>query len=124
MIPLCTELGLGPGDSVRMGPTSPKERGTAAPHFSAHVYCGQTAGWIRIPLRTEVRLGPGHIVRWGPSSALHTKGSAAPTFPPTALAHIPAGPHFTHNPYCRLGSVRRAAVVEILQIITTRLVYN
>jgi len=29
--------------------------------FSAHVYCGQTAGWIKMPLGTEV---PGHIVRW------------------------------------------------------------
>jgi len=27
------------------------------PHFSAHVYYGQTAGWIRIPLGTEVRAG-------------------------------------------------------------------
>jgi len=26
------------------------------PHFSAHVYYGQTAGWIRIPLGTEVCL--------------------------------------------------------------------
>jgi len=26
------------------------------------VYCGQTAGWIRIPLGTEVGLGPGDIV--------------------------------------------------------------
>ena len=27
---------------VRWRPSSPTERGTAAPHFSAHVYCGQT----------------------------------------------------------------------------------
>jgi len=27
------------------------------PHFSAHVYYSQTAGWIRIPLGTEVRAG-------------------------------------------------------------------
>ena len=26
---------------VRWGPSSPKERGTKVPHFSAHVYCGQ-----------------------------------------------------------------------------------
>jgi len=30
------------------------------------------------------------------------RGTATPTFRPTALAHIPAGPHFTHNPFCRL----------------------
>jgi len=36
------------------------------------------------------------------------------TFRPTALARIPAGPHFTHNAFCRLGSARRAALVAIL----------
>jgi len=29
---------------------------------SAHVYCGQTAGWMKTPLSTEVDIGPGHIV--------------------------------------------------------------
>jgi len=28
----------------------------------AHVYCGQTARWIKMPLDMEVGLGPGHIV--------------------------------------------------------------
>jgi len=28
----------------------------------AHVYCGQTAGWIKMPLGTEVNLGPGDVV--------------------------------------------------------------
>jgi len=31
----------------------------------AHVYCGQTAGWIRMPLGMEVDLDPGHIVLYG-----------------------------------------------------------
>jgi len=30
-------------------------------HFSAHVYCGQTARWIKIPLGMEIGLGPGDI---------------------------------------------------------------
>jgi len=47
---------------------SPDPQNGAHPQFSAHVYCGQTAGCIRIPLGTEVDLGPGDIVRWGPSS--------------------------------------------------------
>jgi len=51
---------------VRWGPSfhPTQKRGTAAspPHFSAHVYCGQAAGWIRMPLGTEVGLGPAHIV--------------------------------------------------------------
>ena len=40
----------------------PKGKRHSSPCFSAHVYCGQTAGWIRIPLGTEVGLGPGDIV--------------------------------------------------------------
>jgi len=36
--------------------------GTAASHFLAYVYCGQTAGWIKMPFGMEVLLGPAHIV--------------------------------------------------------------
>ena len=32
------------------------------------VYCGHTAGWIKMPLGMEVGLGPGHIVLLGPIS--------------------------------------------------------
>jgi len=38
-IPFGTEVGLGPGDIVLNGDSAPQERGTAPPHFSAHVYC-------------------------------------------------------------------------------------
>ena len=43
------------------------------PHFSAHVYCGQMAGWIKmplgkIPLVMEAEVGPGHTVLDGDSS--------------------------------------------------------
>jgi len=39
------------------------KRGTSPPpHFSEPMYCGQTAGWIKMPLGTEVDLGLGHIV--------------------------------------------------------------
>jgi len=34
----------------------------APPHFSAHVYCGQMAVWIKMPLGTQVDFGPGHTV--------------------------------------------------------------
>ena len=40
--------------SVRWGPSSSK-RGTA-PQFSAHVCCGQTAGWMKMSLGMEVGL--------------------------------------------------------------------
>jgi len=81
------------------------------PHFSAHVYCGQSGGWIRIPLMPRPRQ---HCVRWVPSSPPHTEAQKPPTFWPTALAPIPAGPHFTHNLYCQLGSAQWAALMAIL----------
>jgi len=34
----------------------------SSPHFLSHVYCRQTAGWIKMPFGMEVRLGPDHIV--------------------------------------------------------------
>jgi len=37
----------------------------AQPHFSAHVYCGQTPRWIKIPLSMKAGIGPGHIVLHG-----------------------------------------------------------
>jgi len=52
---LGTEAGLGPGHIVLDGDPAPlpkKGRGTAAPKFSAHVYCGHTARWIKMPLGT------------------------------------------------------------------------
>ena len=47
---------------VRLGPCSPSAKGVGAPKFLAHVYCGQTAGWIKMALGMEVGLGPVHIV--------------------------------------------------------------
>ena len=44
-----------------MGTQLPPKKGRA-PQFSAHVYCGQTVGWIKMALGMEVGLGPGHIV--------------------------------------------------------------
>jgi len=41
---------------------APVENAHSSPHFSAHVYRGQTAGCIRIPLGTEIGLGPGDVV--------------------------------------------------------------
>ena len=40
----------------------PPQKGAEFPQFSAHVYCGQTAAWIKMPLGTEVDLGPCQIV--------------------------------------------------------------
>jgi len=42
--------------SVRWGRSSALKE--AQPQFSFHVYCGQTAGWMKTPHGTEVDLGP------------------------------------------------------------------
>ena len=47
---------------VKMGTQPPPQKGAEPPQFSAHDYCGQTAGWIKMPLGTEVNLGPGDVV--------------------------------------------------------------
>jgi len=73
------EVGLGPGDCVFNGDqAAPRTGGTpTTTQFLAHVYCGQTAGWMKTPLGTEVDLGAGHIVLDG-VSALRETGTAAP----------------------------------------------
>jgi len=39
------EEGLGPGHIVLHGDPAPSPKKGTEPPFSAHVYCGQTAGW-------------------------------------------------------------------------------
>ena len=46
--------------------------------FLAHVYCGQTAGWIKMPLGTEVNVDPGDVVLVG--VAAPRKRGTAPSF--------------------------------------------
>ena len=45
------------------------------------MYCGQTAGWIKMKLGTQVDLGPGHIVLDGDPAPL-PKGAEPPIFGP------------------------------------------
>jgi len=73
-MPLGMEVGLGPGDFVldRDPDPPPKKRGRSPPpQFSAHVYCGQTAGLIKIVLGIEVGLSPGDFVLDGDSAPLN-----------------------------------------------------
>jgi len=54
---------------------SPEKGGRAPPpQFSAHVYCGQTVGWIKMPLGTEVGLDPSDIVLDGDPAPLPKRG--------------------------------------------------
>jgi len=54
-------VGLGPGNIVLNADPAPPPRGTVL-QISAHVCCGQTAGWIKMPLGMTVGLGPGNTV--------------------------------------------------------------
>jgi len=65
---------------VRLGPRSPPQKRGGAPKFSAHVYCGQTAGWIKLVLGMEVGLSPGDFVL-DRDPAPFLKGGTAPALP-------------------------------------------
>ena len=93
---LSMEVGLSPGDFVFDGDSAtPRTEGTpTTTQFLAHVYCGQTAGWMKTPLGTEVDLGRGHIVLDG-VPALRETGTAAPSFRPVSVVATVA-----HLSYC------------------------
>ena len=61
-MPLGMEVGLSPGDFVLDGDPAPLTKKRRSPQFSAHVYCGQTAAYIKMPLGTEVGVGLRDIV--------------------------------------------------------------
>jgi len=64
------QIGLGPGYIVLDGDPAPlPQKEGRAPQFSAHVYCDQTVGWMRMALGMEVGLDPGHILLDGDSAS-------------------------------------------------------
>ena len=76
-MPLGMEVGLGPGDFVLDGEPAPpsRKRGRSPPpkkkQISAHVYCGQAAGWIKMVLGMEIGLSPGDFVLNGDPARRH-----------------------------------------------------
>ena len=80
-------VGLGPGDIVLDGDLSPPLK-TAQPHpLFDHVYCGQTAGRIKIPDDMEVGISAGHIVLDGdPAPSRPEKKGTAPIFGTSVVA--------------------------------------
>jgi len=72
------EQGLGPGDFVLDGDAAPPpQKGGRAPKFSADVYCGQTAAWIRMPRGMQIGLSPSDIVLDGDPTPPTQRGTAA-----------------------------------------------
>jgi len=90
-MPLGMEEGLGPGDFMLDGDPAPlPKKGTKAteppPRFSAHVPCGQTAGWIKMALGIEMGLGPGYIVLdWDPTPSPKKGAEPPPNFWPISV---------------------------------------
>jgi len=58
------QVGLGPATLCWVETQLPR------PQFSAHICCGQMAGWIKMPLGMEVGLGPGDFVLDGDPASL------------------------------------------------------
>ena len=84
-MPLGMEVGLSPGDFVLDGDPSPSQKGGGAPQFSAHVYCGQTAGWIKMALGMEIGFGLVHIELDGDTAPLPKKWTEPPIFGPSFI---------------------------------------
>ena len=77
-----------PGDFVlygELGTQSPLPKKVRSPKFLAHVYCGQTAGWIKMVLGMQLGLGLGLIVLDGDPAPLPI-GAYPPNFRPTSVA--------------------------------------
>ena len=72
---------------IRWGPSPAlsKKGAEPPPQFSVHVYCGQTAVWIKVALGMEVGLDPGHIVLDGDTAPLPQKGTESPSFWPMSI---------------------------------------
>jgi len=75
------------GLCVTWGPSPSPQKEGGAPKFSAHVYFGQTAGWIKMVLGMEVGLIPGDLVVLDGDPAPPQKGGRAtsPIFGPFLL---------------------------------------
>jgi len=75
------EAGLVPGDFVLDGDPVVSSPKGGSPKFLTHVYCDQTAGWMKLVLGTVVGLSPGELVLDGDPVPLPQKGqSPLPNF--------------------------------------------
>jgi len=59
--------------------------GFLSPQLLAHVYCGQTAGWIKMALGVEVGLSPGYFVL-DRTQIFCSKRGGAPSHRPMSIA--------------------------------------
>jgi len=80
------EVGLGLSNIVLDGAPAPLPKKGAAPQFSAHFYCRQTAGCVKMPHGMEVGLRPGDCVLDGDPASPLLKGRS-----PQFLSNICCG---------------------------------
>ena len=76
-----------PDDFVLDGDMAPSPKGGTAPfpQFSAYLYCGQTAGYIKMPLGMEVASAQGTLCSVGTQLPLPKRGAEPPIFSPCLL---------------------------------------
>ena len=75
------ELGLDLGDFVSDGdPVAPSPKGGGPPKFSAHVYCHQTAGRMKLILGMVIGLSPGEFVLDGDPATPPKRAKHSPQF--------------------------------------------
>jgi len=74
-MPLDMEVDLGPGDFVLDGDPAPLPKKGQSPH----VYCRQTAGWIKMVLDMQVGLSPGDLMVFDGDPAPPQKGGRTPS---------------------------------------------
>jgi len=73
------EVGLGPGHILLDEDPAPLlQKGTEPPQYSAHFYCDQTAGCIKMPLGMELGLIPGDFMLDLDPAPLPEKGQSPP----------------------------------------------
>jgi len=73
-----------------------QKRGKPLTRFSADVYCGPTAGWIKMPLGTVVDVGPGYIVLDGDPAPRPRKGHSSPlSFRPMSIVATVTHPSYS-----------------------------
>ena len=85
-MPLGMEVNFGSGDLVLdRDPAPPPQKGGRAPKFSSHVYCRQTAGWIKMALGMEVGLSPSDFVVDGYSAPPRKRGGAPNSRPKSVV---------------------------------------
>jgi len=96
-MPLGMEIGLGSGHIVLDRDPAPPKGVQQPSSFSAHVYCGQTAGRIKMPLGREVGLIPGDTVLDGDPAPSTVRGTVAPS---PLSAHVYCSQMVAHLSNC------------------------